>query len=92
MLSPSEQKFLQTYKKQLYPKWKYLLAHGIAFGVVMIIFQFAYRYLFKKELFHFQNVLLEIIVWLSGGLVYGWMMHWFLSRRLREIEKKQPNS
>lgn len=92
MLSSSEQKFLHTYKKQLQSKRKYILAHGIAFGVVMLIFQFAYRYIFKKELFHFQNVLLEILVWLAGGLLYGWMMHWFLSRRLRKIEKKLSGS
>lgn len=54
----------------------------------MLITQSVNRYVIKKELIHFQNLLIEAIAWLAGGLLYGWGMHWFLNRRLRKIEKK----
>ena len=92
MLTPSEQKFVATYKKQLQPKRKFILAHGIAFGMVMLIFQWAYRHFARTELFSFKNLLIEISVWLAGGLLYGWIMYEFLSRKLRKIEAKKSGS
>lgn len=89
MLSPTDQKFLKEYKKQLKSKRKFILAHGMAFGILMLITQSVYRYVIKGELFAFENLLIEVIVWLGGGLFYGLIVYWFLHKKMRKIEAKE---
>lgn len=89
MLSKSDTKFLRTYKSELdKPKWKFVLAYGLAYGLVMFVFTLAYDYFFNKEVFTAKEVLIRFVVWLLGGLAYGLLFRWFVERRVKKLERK----
>jgi hypothetical protein len=93
MLTSSEQKFLQEHKSLLQlPRWKFILIYGLSWAFLVLCLMTAYEYFFERERFTVQNLLVNLSVYPFAGILYGWIMHWFLTKKLKKLEKKQLNA
>lgn len=89
MLPKSDTKFLQTYKAELEkPKWKFIVAYGLGYGLVMFVFTLAYDYFFNIEVFTAKEILIRFAIWLLGGLAYGLWFRWYAQRRVKKLERR----
>lgn len=67
-------------------RWK---LEGLIFGVIMFLLIDIIIPLFSEEgIREFSYLLKSLPIWLIGGLGYGFYMKWFLTRKLKKMEKK----
>lgn len=91
MLTKSEEKFLKAYEKPLqWPKWKFVVTQGLSWAVVTMVLVTLLDFSFEKGAgnFTFRSVLIRLIVWLVGGLVFGMWMRAVLWKRYQKIKTK----
>ena len=88
MLNKYDQGFLKQYEQKLQkPKWKFILIYGIswAFPVMLIMLPMEY-FVFDKGSFTWSRLAAGVTIWLSGGIVYGAWLHWYLMKKYRSIQ------
>lgn len=90
MLTKYDERYLKQYSSQLQmPKWKFILVHGISWAVMVMVIVLPLEYfVFNKGSFTIPGFFIDVVIWLLGGVVYGWWSHWYLTRKCEAIQKK----
>lgn len=90
MLSESEQKFLNRYKTELEkPRWKFVAGYGLGYGFLLFLVTIAFDVFYSKEDFTVKEGLVRLVIWLLGGLAFGWYYRWFVARHCKKLRAKQ---
>jgi tryptophan-rich sensory protein len=95
MLSDKEKKTLARYEKQLEgPKWKFVLAYGLAWTIILLLVLTPIEMVFQKtslqEILH-KAIWLRVILSIMLGLLYGTWLWNFLQVKCRKLRMKDSS-
>ena len=67
-------KYEETYA---YPKWIY---HGLGWGAFMFVIMQLLIPFAQSEAITLKSLLIGVVIWSAGGLMWGYLMHIFYGR------------
>ncbi|RLJ60955.1 hypothetical protein CLV86_2805 [Lacinutrix venerupis] len=71
-------------------KRQHWIIEGIFFGIIMLVFSSLFDFL--NHDFIWRNFPKRIIIWLIGGLLYGFIMHLANKKYLNKIKENERNN
>ena len=72
------------------PIWKFILIYGLSWAIPVMLIVIPLNYFMADNSvdFNLRTLLLQIGIWIVGGLLYGWLMRMFFARKFRLMNKK----
>ncbi|MFN3529323.1 MAG: hypothetical protein ACK417_05320 [Bacteroidia bacterium] len=65
---------------------------GIGYGIFMMVFMEIFNQIYQQPILFSPNWYKYALIWLLGGLVYGYTMHrWYMRKKKRQLNNSHDN-